>query len=35
MRITSVAALVNDQKEESGPAPTDDLYDLNVIEGAK
>ena len=28
-------ALVNDQKEESGQAPTDDLYDLNVIEGAK
>jgi phospholipid-binding lipoprotein MlaA len=28
-------ALVNDQKEESGHAPTDDLYDVNVIEGAK
>jgi len=29
------AALVKDQKEESGNAPTDDLYDLNVIEGSK
>jgi len=28
-------ALVNDQKEESGNAPTDDLYDLNAIEGSK
>lgn len=28
-------ALVNDQKEESGHAPTDDLYDLNAIEGSK
>ncbi len=28
-------ALVNDQKEESGHAPTDELYDLNVIEGSK
>ncbi|MCC6763691.1 MAG: VacJ family lipoprotein [Deltaproteobacteria bacterium] len=28
-------ALVNDQQEESGQAPTDDLYDLNAIEGSK
>ena len=29
------AALVKAQKEESGNAPTDDLYDLNGIEGSK
>jgi phospholipid-binding lipoprotein MlaA len=28
-------AQVSDQKEESRPAPTDDLYDLNDIEGSK
>ncbi len=28
-------ALVNDQREESGHGPSDDLYDLNAIEGAK
>ncbi len=28
-------ALVKDQKEEGGHAPTDDLYDLNSIEGSK
>ena len=28
-------ALVNDRQEESGHAPTDDLYDLNPVEDAK
>ena len=28
-------ALVNDQTDESGHAPTDDLYDLNAIEDSK
>jgi ABC-type transporter lipoprotein component MlaA len=28
-------ALVNDQREEDGHAPTNDLYDLNTIDDAQ